>query len=127
MDISLVLARFWGIILVVLCCSMLVNAKLYVRLVKRFQDGSVWFLYFFVVLVIGAVNVSLLNKWQLDQKGLITLLGWGSLLKGLFGILLPDFSNRIIQKVNMSPMVIYPSGVIMLVVGCYLLFFGFGY
>jgi hypothetical protein len=127
MDISLVLAKCWGIILVVLCCSMLVNVKFYVRLVKGFQDESVRFLYFFVVLVIGAVNVSVMNQWTWDQKGLVTLLGWGSLLKGLFGILLPDFSNKIIQKVNLSPMVIYPSGVIMLVVGCYLLFFGFGY
>jgi K+-transporting ATPase A subunit len=55
MDTSLVLARFWGIILVVLCASMLVNAKFYVRLVKGFQDEAVRFLYFFVVLVIGAV------------------------------------------------------------------------
>jgi hypothetical protein len=125
MDTSLILARFWGIILVVLCGSMLINAKFYVRLVKAFQDESVRFLYFFVVLVIGAVNFSVLNQWSWDQKGLITLLGWGSLLKGSFGILLPDFSNRIIQKVKLSPMVIYPSGIIMLIVGVYLLFVGF--
>ena len=58
MDAVLVLARFWGIILVLLCVSMLVNAKFYVRLVKGFQDESVRFLYFFLILVIGAVNVS---------------------------------------------------------------------
>ena len=125
MDTSLVLARFWGIILVVLCGSMLINAKFYVRLVKGFQDESVRFLYFFVVLVIGAVNVLVMNQWTWDQKGLITLLGWGSLLKGSFGILLPDFSNKIIQRVKLSPGVIYPTGVIMLIVGGYLSFCGF--
>ncbi len=124
MDISLVLARFWGLILVLLCCSVLVNIKFYVSLVKGFQDESVKFLYFFVVLVIGAVNVSVMNQWTWDQKGLITLLGWGSLFKGLFGILLPDLSNKLIQKINLSPMVIYPSALVMLVVGCYLLFCG---
>jgi hypothetical protein len=124
MDISLVLARFWGLILVLLCFSMLVNVKFYVRLLKGFQDESVRFLYFFVVLVIGTVNVSIMNQWTWDQKGLITLLGWGSLFKGLFGILLPDLSNKLIQKVNVSPMVIYPSALIMLLVGCYLLFCG---
>ena len=127
MDASLVLARFWGIILVVLCVSMLGNAKFYVRLVKGFQDGAVRFLYFFVVLIIGSVNVSVLNQWTWDQEGLITLLGWGSVLKGSFGILLPHFSNQIIQRVSLSPMVMYPSGVIMLVIGCYLLVCGFGY
>ena len=128
MDAALVLARFWGIILVVLCGSMLVNAKFYVRLVKGFQDESVRFLYFFLILVIGAVNVSFFfNQWAWNLRGIITLLGWGSLLKGAFGILLPDLSNKIIQRVNLSPVVIYPVGVIMLIVGCYLLFCGFVY
>jgi hypothetical protein len=101
---------------------MLVNVKFYVRLIKGFQDESVRFLYFFVVLVIGAVNVSVMNQWTWDQQGVDNIVGVGSLFKGLFGILLP--SNKLIQKVNLSPMVIYPSALIMLVVGCYLLFCG---
>lgn len=128
MDAAIVLARFWGIILVVLSGSMLINAKFDVRLVKGFQDESVRFLYFYLVLVIGAVNVSFFfNQWAWNLRGIITLLGWGALLKGAFGILLPDFSNKIIQRVNLSPVVIYPVGVIMLIVGCYLLFCGFVY
>jgi hypothetical protein len=125
MNTTLALARFWGIILVVLCVSMLINAKFYVRLIRAFQDESVRFLYFFVVMVIGAVNVSIMNQWQWDVKGLIMLLGWGSLLKGSFGILLPDFSNRIIQKITLSPVMIYSAGVVMLIVGGFLLAVGF--
>ena len=126
MDAVLVLARFWGILLVVLCISMLINAKFYVRLVKGFQDEPVRFLYYLIVLVIGAVTVScLLNQWAWNLRGLITLLGWSALLKGSFGLLLPDLSNRVIQKINLSPVLIYPTGVIMLIVGVYLLFCGF--
>ena len=128
MDAVLVLARFWGIILVVLSGSMLLNAKFYVRLVKGLQDETVRFLYFFVVLVIGAVSVSLFfNQWAWNLRGIITLLGWGALLKGAFGILFPDFSNKIIQRINLSPVMIYPTGIIMLIVGSYLLFYGFVY
>jgi len=128
MDAALVLARFWGIILVVLSSSLLINAKFYLRLVKGFQDEALRFLYFFAVLVIGAVSVSFFfNQWAWNLRGIITLLGWGSLLKGAFGILFPDLSNRIIQRINLSPVVIYPTGVIMLIVGCYLLFYGFFY
>jgi hypothetical protein len=125
MNTTLALARFWGIILVILCVSMLINAKFYVRLIRAFQDESLRFLYFFVVMVIGAVNVSVMNQWQWDVKGLIMLLGWGSLLKGSLGILLPDFSNKIIQKINLSPVMIYASGVIVLIVGGFLLVIGF--
>jgi hypothetical protein len=58
---------------------MLINSKFYVRLVKGFEDESVRFLYFFVVLVIGAVNVSFFfNQWAWNLRGLITLLGWGA-------------------------------------------------
>ena len=128
MDAALVLARFWGIILVVLCVSMLINAKFYVRLVKGFQDEAVRFLYFYLVLVIGAVNMSFFfNQWAWNLRGLITLLGWGALLKGSFGILLPDLSNKIIQRINLTPAMIYLSGVIMLIIGVYLLYCGFVY
>ena len=58
MEAALILARFWGIILVVLSGSVLINAKFYVRLVKGLQDGSECDSYIFsLVLVIGAVNV----------------------------------------------------------------------
>src|ERR1039458_447458 len=76
MEAALVLARFWGIIVVVLCVlSMLLNAKFYVRVVKAFQDESVRFLYYFIVLVIGAMNVSFLNEWALNLR--VSLHCWG--------------------------------------------------
>ena len=91
MNAALVLARFWGIILVVLSASILFNAKFYVRLVKGFQDESARFLYYLIVLVIGAVTVPFFwNQWAWNLRGIITLLGWGTLLKGAFGVL-PDF------------------------------------
>ena len=127
MSVSLVLARFWGIILVILCGPILIHAKFYVKLTRGFQDEAIRFLYFFVVLVIGAVSVAIINEWSWDYKGLLTLMGWGSLLKGIFGILLPDVSNRIIQRINFSPAIMYPSGVVFLGAGCYLLFVGFGH
>jgi hypothetical protein len=84
--------------------------------------------YFYLVLVIGAVNVSLMmNQWAWNLRGIVTLLGWGALLKGSFGILLPDLSNKIVQRINLSPLVIYPVAVSMLIIGGYLLFCSFAY
>jgi hypothetical protein len=98
MNITLVLARFWGIILVVFCGYMLVNVKFYVRLVRAFRDESVRFLSFVVVLVIGAVCVAVHNEWEANVKGLITFLGWGSLLKGIFGIAFPETYFKILGR-----------------------------
>ena len=64
MDAALVLARFCGIILLMFCDSMLINAKFYVGLVNWFEDESVRFLYYFLVLIIGTVNISFLNQWS---------------------------------------------------------------
>jgi len=125
MNITLVLVKFWGIILVVLCGSLLVHAKFYVRLVKAFQDESVRFLYFFVVLVIGAVCVAVHNEWAPNLSGLITLLGWGSLLKGILGIAFPETYYKIIDKMSLTPALLHGSAVIFLGIGCILLFVGF--
>lgn len=105
----------------------MISADFYVRLVRGFQDEVVRFLYFFVVLVIGAASVSILNQWTLNAAGLVSLLGWGSLLKGAVGILFPDLSNRIIQKVRLTPPMIYLSGIILLILGLYLLLIGLGF
>ena len=127
MNPALILIRFWGIILIVLSCSMMFNAGFYIRLVKALQDETTRFLYFFVVLVIGAISVSVLNQWTLNAAGLATLLGWGALFKGTFGILLPNLFDRVVQKVGQTTGVFYLSGIIFLVVGVYLLFVGFVY
>lgn len=127
MNPALVLIRFWGILLIVLSCSMLFNAGFYVRLVRAFEDETIRFLSFFVVLVIGAFCVSMLNQWTLNAAGLATLLGWGALLKGTLGILLPNRFNRIIQRVGQTTGVFYLSGIVCLLLGIYLLLVGFGY
>ena len=127
MNPNVVVIKFWGIILLVLGGSLLINANFYLRLVRSFQEEVVRFLYFFVVMVIGAASISVLNQWTLNAAGLVSLLGWGSLLKGALGILLPDLTNRIILKVRWTPPMIYPAGVVLLIIGCYLLFVGFLY
>ena len=127
MNTSLVLAKFWGIILVVLCGSMLVNARFYVRLVKAFRDESVRFTYFLALLMVGAVCVAVHNEWELNPRVLITLLGWGALLKGIFGIAFPETVGKIIDKVNLTPALLVPPALVFLVVGCYWLFVGFVY
>lgn len=127
MNPALIMIKFWGIILIVLSCSMLFNAGFYVRLVKALQDETIRFLYFYVVLVIGAVCVSVLNQWTLNAAGLATLLGWGALFKGTFGILLPNVFNRIVQKVGQTTGVFYMAGIIFLVIGVYFLFVDLGF
>ena len=51
MEAALVLARFWGIILVALCVSMLLNVKFYVRLVK-----GLFVVYWFCFLICPIVE-----------------------------------------------------------------------
>jgi hypothetical protein len=127
MNPPLIMIRVWGIISIVMACSMLFNAGFYVRLVKALQDETTRFLYFFVVLVVGAVSVSVLNQWTLNAAGLATLLGWGALFKGTVGTLLPNIFNRIVQKVGQTAGLFYIAGIIFLVIGVYLLFVGFVY
>ncbi len=126
MDSSIILARFWGIISTVLGLSLLVNPKSYFRLVDVFEAEALRFPSFFAGLVIGAMSVSVLNQWTLDYRGLITFLGWASCIKCTVGIVMPDLIMRIVRRINNNVAWLYPSGIGLMIAGCYLLVVGFG-
>jgi hypothetical protein len=103
------LARFWGLALVAMCLPFLVNKRIYAGLLERMKSEEFLFLYSIIAVLIGALSVALQNSWTLDYKGLITLFGWCSLLKGFFGLLLPRPSIKFVDRFGKywSPMFLF--------------------
>lgn len=124
MNISFILAEFWGIVLVVCCISLLVNKQLYNNIAKAAQKEEFLFLYSLFVLIIGAVGVSFYNVWSLNYEGLITLFAWSALLKGVFGLVFPKTSIVLIDRFKVKSSLIYGFLVLFLLLGVYLLYVG---
>ena len=118
------LARFWGIALIALCVPFLLNKRIYTRLTEKIASEEMVFLYSLVAVIVGAFSVAMLTSWTIDYKGFITLLGWSSLLKGFFGLLLPKYSIELIDRFGKYRSLIFFLLVLFFILGTWLLFLG---
>lgn len=123
METSLFLAQLFGLCYIVVGLGILLNKGHYRKLIDESLDKAL-FLYFggAMALIAGFCIVTFHNHWTSDWRVIMTVLGWLSLLKGVFLIIWPqtvvDFSRPILKNL---PLV----GVGALIFGLILGYFGF--
>jgi hypothetical protein len=122
MNTSIVLAQILGIMFVVLGLSMLFNKKWTTLAVEEIvkNQGLTW-IGGLVTLILGAVIVALNNVWTSGLPLFITILGWLTLIKGAFILLLPDSTVSYYRKMNKGNIFVW-GGVIVFILGLILLF-----
>ena len=125
MDISIYLARVFGIYLVIACIAMFVNRKHLSKILSGFSDNlglvvfSGFMHLFFGLLVVVAHNI-----WTMDFRVLVTLMGWTGVLKGGLRILVPTKINRLGEEfAGGKKLVVW--GFVWLAIGSYLLYSSF--
>lgn len=126
MNMPLVLARFWGLALIAICGPLLINQRGYANVVERIKEEIV-FLFSLIAIFLGAFSVSILNSWTADFKGVITLLGWSSLLKGCLGMLFPQTWISLIGRFGRYRALMVFLFALFLTLGIWLLTIGFRY
>ena len=125
MDISIYLARVFGIYLVVACVAMLINRKHLPRILEGFSSnlGLVVFSGF-IHLFLGLLVVVAHNIWTPDFRGLVTLMGWAGVVKGGLRVLAPTKISRLGEEfAGGKKLVVW--GIIWFAVGLYLICAGF--
>lgn len=123
MDIGLFLARAWGLYMVLSCFVLISNKKSIFTLLKKMQyDVNVLFTGAFV-LVIGVLQVVAYNDWSISWRGLITLLGWITVIKGLL-VMYPGYIDKF-GKVAVKENTFTVIFLIGIVIGFYLLYVGY--
>ncbi len=125
MDLTEVLARFWGIVLVTAGSGLLINKKLLPEILRDKEQKEFMLLTGFIALLIGAIHVASYNYFELSIRGLITLFGWAALIKGAVRLAVPEFSKNMVGKVGTEKYLYYPLLVLLLGIGLYFLYFGF--
>lgn len=93
MEISILLARFWGSLFILLGL-MSVGAKLLGRIIKYTEDKRITVTTGYITFLLGLVTVILHNVWVADFRVAITILGWVTLFKGIEKIALPERVNK---------------------------------
>lgn len=126
MNTSIAIAQVLGIILAVMGISVVNDRKnISAALEKTVQDRGFLWVWGFLILTMGAVIVALNNVWTAGLLTLlITILGWLTIIKGVFLILFPDSAISIYRWANKDGVLIF-GGIVAFVLGLILLYKGF--
>ena len=119
METSIFLAKFWGWYLIIFFLVLSFNPKRIRQIFEDLKDQKFVILIAFMAIVIGLLNVLFHNTWESDRTVIITLMGWGWLLIGLFLLAFPNLIAKWLEYIHIKLVqVLY---VLMFLVGIFLL------
>lgn len=127
MELSLFLAQLFGLTMIIFTIVALARPSLINAMMRDLQKSSLAVLMTSFVTVIGGLAVVLShNVWEMSWVGLVTLVGWSALAKGVGFAVCPNsmvsMSSKVMGGSKMKVML-----VVALLFGCYLAYKGFGY
>ena len=123
MNISIILARFWGWYLIIFFIILTFNPIRIKQIFADLRDQKFLIITAFLAIILGLVSVLLHNVWEPGWKFIITAIGWTSLFLGLALFIFPDPSSRRLESINIKfVQVIY---VLLFLAGLYLLNIGY--
>ena len=126
MDLSLFLAKSEGIFLTILIAVLFFKQKEFLKMVQRIEEPIIIFIAGILALALGIAQVVGYEVWTFDWKGLITLLGWIALAKGIVLLFFPDQLQSFglsLLKSSMYKVALIVFGII----GIYLVYAGFSH
>ena len=124
-QLGLGLARFWGILITVMSLGMMVNRKTLQGMKDSKRDYALIFVLGLIALIAGALQVSFYNVWQLNYRGLVTLMGWITLLRASLRLFAPDSNKKAIESQG-SDLLIYSGLFATTALGVYMIAVSFG-
>ena len=125
MDISIYLARIFGVYLVVACLAVFINRKNLSKILQDFSNSPGLVLFTgFMHLLFGLLVVTAHNIWTPDFKGVVTFIGWVGIFKGVLRLLAPTKIIRFGEEFASGKKLI-AWGIIWLFMGFYLIIAGF--
>jgi len=98
MELPLFLARAWGFFFFLVCLGFLINKKGYTALLKNLQNDFSVLMAGIFALFVGIVQVVAYDNWSFSWEGLVTLIGWIALLKGLLILFVPGYMEKFAKK-----------------------------
>jgi hypothetical protein len=99
MESSLFLAKIMGVMFAVLGFAILFNTKFYMKgLDAVFKNAGLMYITGFMILVMGIILVLVHNVWSYEWTVIITVMAWGTFLKGLVFMIFPEVMINVGKK-----------------------------
>ena len=125
MDITLFLAQLWGPVILAVGIGVFVSRTYYIKIYRDLEKDTLAVLLFgMVAMTAGIAHILFHNVWDTFPQVLVSLLGWGLLIKGTFFIIAPKLVDKAGDSwINMK--LIPFAGGSMLLIGAYLTWFSY--
>ena len=125
MNISIFLARIFGLYLAIISIAMLIDWKGFLRRIERYVENPGLMLFGSIMtLLLGLLLINIHNVWVWDWRVVITLLCWITFIKGLVHLFIPTFPAKVIS-IYKTGIVYYSCGIVTLIIGGFLIYQGF--
>ena len=125
MELSYLLARLWGLYLIIISLSFLFNRKGLEVIITIVSNRALVILGGFISLLIGIIMVVIHNVWTPDWRIILTLFGWLAIIKGVVYINWPELALKWGNKFQTNRGLVNTLLVIALIFGIYLTYMGF--
>ena len=125
MDITTFLAQIWGPILIAIAFGFFFSTKYYIRIYRDLEKESFAVLFFGMVAMAGGIaHILAHNIWGNLSQIIVSLLGWGVLIKGIICVAFPKLADRG-GEWALNTKVVPAAGIIVLILGAYLSWVGY--
>jgi hypothetical protein len=125
MESTLFLAQLWAPVLLALGAGVFVNREYYVRAYRTLENQTLTLIIFAMIAIpAGVAHIMFHNAWDGALEIIISLLGWGLLMKGIMFALFPKVVDKIGDWEADSKLVPFAGG-FMLLLGAYLAWVGY--
>lgn len=117
-------AELWGIFMVVVPLSLLINQGLIKKIFAFVDDELVMFFGGMLTFIIGVASVLSYNVWSANWGLIITIFGWIAILKGIMLLFIPAWSRKINDKMKDKEWMPYLL-LVAIFIGLFLVYAGF--
>jgi len=126
MATSVFIARVFGLSYLILGAGFMINRKAFRQVMVDFcKNAALVFFTGLFALVIGVVIILTHNVWVANWTVLITLIGWGGLIKGIWMIVFPNTVSKFMESYQKNENLLVIHSIVALILGAILTFFGF--
>lgn len=126
MEVTIFLAKVFGFYLIAKSVAIFLHAKAFKKIINQFLKSRLMQVSIGgVYVLIGIMYVVVHNNWSTLPLGIVSLVGWVMLVKGLLFFWAPEDAEDLIKDFNEVEWLRVGS-VVMYIIGAYLLGIGFG-
>ncbi len=125
MDITLFIAQIWGPILLALGVGFFTSRSYYLKMYHNLeQHAFAVFMFAILAIAVGIIQVQAHNVWGSFTQVVISVLGWGTLVKGIIFAVAPRFVDQTAAW-EADKKLIPSVGVLMILLGAFLTWAGY--